>query len=100
MSEIESKVDAILEEMDRSGPEVLYVRLHLTEPNECMGANVARLYTRVLERISEMSPGDRKTACIRDCAARIAAIKLCGECWRPIDRLLRQLIEIWGVPIQ
>lgn len=98
--EIEDTIDEILAEMEANGPEILVVRLTLPNENEsCMGENVALLYTRVLERISEMV-GVQHTACLRDFAARIAAIRLCSYHWTPIDRMLRQLITIWKTPIQ
>jgi hypothetical protein len=88
-------------EVDDQGAEILYVRLCVaSEQAACMGETTALIYTKVLERISEMSPGGARNACIRDFASRIAGITLCEYHWTAIDRLLRQLITVWKQPIQ
>jgi hypothetical protein len=88
-------------EVDDQGVEILYMRLSVAaEPNACMGENVALVYTKVLEKISEMTPGPRRNACVRDFASRIAQITLCEYHWTAIDRLLHQLINVWKQPVQ
>jgi hypothetical protein len=64
------------------GREVIYVSLHAVEPQFCDGGHLATVFVRILENILARSPG------------RLELVSFCGHCWKPIDPLLRELVQI------
>lgn len=89
-----------MEQLEDSGTEILYIRLHLVDQNECEGEQQALIFAQVLRTICDTTPGGRRNAMLRHCAGLLAERRFCSEHWDPIDRLLRQLIFIWRQPVQ
>jgi hypothetical protein len=79
--------------IDDRGREVIYVRLHAVEPQFCDGENLSRVFVKVLQNILQRSPSPQRNALIRDCARRLELVSFCGHCWKPIDPLLRELVQ-------
>ncbi|MFZ3332627.1 MAG: hypothetical protein WA197_18465 [Candidatus Acidiferrales bacterium] len=87
-------------ELEHSGVEVLYIKLHQVDASACEGPELSLVFCQVLRTIADTVPGGRRNAMLRHAAGLLAERRFCQEHWDPIDRLLRQLITIWKVPIQ